>query len=162
MHVMSRTRRIWIICCLVGLNMTWLLFALSVAGTARLSSDPIPDEALKRSEIARAHMKQIAQALDAYATANKGNYPPDLRMLYPKYISDPAVFWHPGDSDPKPTTIDNNEPNQPNSTRISYEYTSALYNTQTCRFYEPMVWDNSDSNNGGFLINKVPSYGMVM
>ena len=67
-------------------------------------------------------MRRLSAALYTYANENNGAYPPDLTMLYPKYVSDPTVFWHPGDSDPAPTTINNNGANQSNSTRISYEF----------------------------------------
>jgi hypothetical protein len=151
---MSCSTRVWTVVRFLGFGavFAWALVRADVAG-----SEAIPADVLARSDIARANMKQIAAALDSYASENNGQFPPDLRMLYPYWIPDPTVFWHPGDSDPAPTTIDNNTPNQPNSTRISYEYASDP--ASLCEG-EPLIWDNSAANNGGLFVNKLtwPGY----
>jgi hypothetical protein len=152
---MTRTGRTWLVSGLAAFAVV-IILALVRAGVA--DSGAIPADVLARSDIARAHMKQIAQALYNYAMENQDRLPPDLRMLYPDYVSDPAVFWHPGDSDPKPTTIDNNVPNQPNSTRISFEFASAA-SPGAWGGCDPLVWDNSAANNGGLFVNKVFGYG---
>ena len=144
------------ICIVVGLVLAGCTLAMTYAGVIRPlmgdgDTDPIPSDVLARSDVARAHMKQIAAALYAYAAGNADTLPTDLSMLYPAYISNPRVFWHPGDSNPQPTTIDNNAPNQPNSTRISFAFTSA--DSINVDDNEPLVWDNSATNNGGHFVN---------
>lgn len=128
----------------------------SAPALADVGASPIPADVLARSDTARANMRTIAAAMYTYANDGDhfGLFPPDIRMLYPTYISDPTVFWHPGDSDPAPTGIDTNEPNTPNSTRISYAITSAL-TPDSMSYGEPVIWDNSTSNNQGFFINQI-------
>lgn len=153
---MTRTARIWTILCPVafGVMFAWALVQADVPG-----ANGIPADVLARSDIARANMMQIASAMSVYANENWGVFPPDIRMLYPGYISDPAVFWHPGDSDPKPTTINNNTQNQPNSTRISFEFTAAASSEDMCEG-DPLIWDNSSANNGGLFVNKLTARGV--
>src|SRR5512143_3419972 len=102
--------------------LTLTFVGLALLPTESAEADPIPADVLARSDTARANMRRIANAMFAYADDHNGVFPPDLTMLYPSYVSDPMVFWHPADADPQPTSIDNNGPNQANSTRISYDY----------------------------------------
>lgn len=146
---MAGKTRVWLV---AGFAVT--LAALALSGAGVVDRGLIPGDVLQRSAIARANMQQIATALMIYANENPDQLPPDLTMLYPDYICDPAVFWHPGDSDPPPTTIDNNEPNQPNSTRISFAYTPQPWLTYLC-MEDPLIWDNSPANNGGLFISKL-------
>lgn len=162
---MSQQARTRIAAGLVGAGVLWFALALSIAGVvyprgaAPASGGSIPAAVLARSEVARSHMKQIADALFRYAVENSGDLPTDLTTLYPTYISDPRVFWHPGDSDPQPTTIDNQNPNQPNSLRISFAYTSAQ-SLDDLGDSDPLIWDNATSNNAGLFINKMTYSGL--
>ena len=65
----------------------------------------------------------IAAALKEYANDHLGNYPQDLRELFPKYISNPLVFWGLSDKNNfSPWTIDNSKVNGRNSAQISFTY----------------------------------------
>ncbi len=145
--------RISRICLVAGLIAGWFTFVLTYGGVLRppfaASTNSIPPDVLARSDVARSHMRQIAGALGAYAMENHDLFPPDLSMLYPRYVSDPRVFWHPGDSDPQPATIDNNTLNQPNSTRISFEFAPSA--SPSMGMDDPLIWDNSAANNGGLF-----------
>jgi hypothetical protein len=72
--------------------------------------------------------------------------------LYPEYVSDPLTFWHPGDSDPPPTTIDNDVPNAPNSSRISFELDFGDQPNCVLFFDALGMRDNSAENNAGRFI----------
>lgn len=117
--------------------------------------NPLPADTLAKWQTSQTNMRTIYLALATYANDHNGNYPSDLTILYPAYISDPAVFWHPGDSQAAPTTIDNNNPDQLNSTRISYEYNLSAGNCG------PVIWDNSAGNNAGYFVTKVVRNGVV-
>jgi hypothetical protein len=132
-----------------------VIIALGLIAAAPGSSG-IPEKVVRNSTIARTHLMEISNALFVYANENRDRLPPDLTMLFPNYISDPTVFWNPGDSDPAPTTIDNNATNAINSTRISFEYTATYPNCDA-----PLVWDNSAANNGGFYINVAKADGSM-
>jgi hypothetical protein len=155
---MLRTRRIWAVSGFVVCCATLVFITLLRAGV--VGNNSIPPDVLARSDIARANMKLIAGALYVYANENSDDFPPDLMMLYPNLISDPTVFWHPGDSDPAPTTIDNQEPNQPNSLRISYEFTHHKSADDLCAT-DPIIWDNTAENNAGLFINKYTVRGLI-
>lgn len=132
------------------------------AGAYALLSDGgvsflVPDTAgLPLTAIARSHLEQIDAALHSYADAHEGQFPPVFSALYPEFISDPTVFWNPGDDLPRaappPTTIDNDQPNAANSAQISFAYLGAGLTTDS----DPgaiLVQDNSPSNNGGAIVN---------
>lgn len=71
-------------------------------------------------------------------------------MLYPEAIVRPRLFWNPGDSDPLPLTIDNDERDQPDSAQISFEYLAA--GMDLADFYPNgiIARDNTPENNGGY------------
>ncbi len=153
---MRRACRVWLV---GGLALFGAMAAVAFVRAGVVSSgNGIPADVLARSAIARANMRQIASAMYSYANGYDGCFPPDLRMLYPDYISDPTAFWHPGDSDPPPTTIDNNDPDQPNSTRISYGFTPARRVDDLCEA-DPLIWDSSPANNAGWFVNKLTGAG---
>jgi hypothetical protein len=117
------------------------------------------DVVLQRSEIARQRMRQLKLAFDVYW--NEHNVPPtDLVLLYPHYVSNPRTFWHPGDSDPRPTTINNSIPNAQNSTRISFDWPlngSGAEGAGDTVF----IQDNSAANNAGQFVNLLTRDGLI-
>ncbi len=117
------------------------------------------DRSLPLTETARANFRVINQGLHAYAADNNGQFPTSLSMLFPLYISDPAVFWNPGDTDPPPTTIDNDAIDQPDSAQISYQYLAGTYGSD-CGPGFILLGDNSLSNNGGTGINILTADGI--
>lgn len=138
-------------------------FAWGAAGATGIRAgllESIPADVLARWDLARENMRKLAIGMAMYANDNNGKYPTDLRKLYPKYVASAAYVWHPGDSDPVPASIDTNDPNQPNSTRISFEFTAARSERELCEA-DPLVWDNSAANNGGYFINKVTRSAVV-
>ncbi len=137
------------------------LYVLTSDFQVRFFSDSSP---LPFTQTARTHLEAIGVALHAYADDHAGQFPATLSMLYPTYVSDPAVFWNPGDdlsSDPcAPTTIDNDVPNAANSAQISYAYHGAAY-TSAAGPHVILVQDNSPSNNGGVVLNMLFADGRV-
>ncbi len=115
--------------------------------------------ALYSSETVRSNLRTIASALCTYAAENQDYLPPRLSMLYPAYVSDPAVFWNPGDTDPCPTTIDNDEPNQPNSAQVSFLFLGAGKRLRGTPFI--LVQDNAMRNNWGAGVHAAISDGRV-
>lgn len=125
--------------------------AFSVLGAAQQSD--LPAEVLENSEIARERMRQLWIGLCIYEN-EYGHGPSDPAELFPEFVSDPLTFWHPGDFDPPPTTIDNSVPNAPNSARISFEWLASLTCGGDCGDNGFLIWDNSADNNGGYFINR--------
>lgn len=83
--------------------------------------------------------------------------PPEL--LFSQYVPDPMTFWHPGDSDAPPVTINNSVPNAPDSAAISFNW---MFPTGRNYFGDtPMVQDNTPANNEGQFINFVTIDGVV-
>lgn len=111
------------------------------------------------SETVRSNLQTIASALYTYAAENQDYLPPRLSTLYPAYVSDPAVFWNPGDTDPCPTTIDNDEPNQPNSAQVSFVFLGAGKRLREAPFI--LVQDNATRNNWGGGVHAAISDGRV-
>ncbi len=107
---------------------------------------------LPSTETARQGLRQIGQALQSYASANAGKFPSSLSMLYPLYVSNPDVFWSPGDKQPVPTSITNDTPDGVNSAQVSYRYLAASYTTG-CDPSTVLLVDSSLANNGGTGVN---------
>lgn len=117
-------------------------------------------DVLENSDIARERMERIILATCIRANDTGGAPLAAPHLLYPEYIDDPLVFWHPGDPDPPPTTIDNSVPNAPNSAQISFT------------ILDPNCWegpvppggiqirDNSAENNEGQFINLMVEWSM--
>ena len=138
----------------LGLAGTGIIFTAAAAlwaGTQRRSDTPPPD-ILENSEVARERMRRLWTGLCIYENEHEHG-PSDPAELFPQYVPDPLTFWHPGDPDPPPTTIDNSAPNAPNSARISFEWLDSLRcgGDHADSF---LIWDNSAENNGGFFINR--------
>ena len=91
----------------------------------------------------------LYRALIEYSLGHDDYLPTSLAQLYPAYEGSASVFWHPGDSDPMPTTIDNAVPNAPKSALISYEFPVAGRSLGTLDMDEVILRDNSPANNGG-------------
>lgn len=110
----------------------------------------------ENSDIARERMKRIHTAICIFENDNVGPLTAP-HLLYPQYINDPLIFWHPGDSDPPPTTIDNSIPNAPNSAQISF--TIDDLDCDTNGWTEFIIRDNSAENNEGLFINLIDCAG---
>mgnify|MGYP000176876811 FL=1 len=121
--------------------------------------DEVPADVVERALVARANMQAIVQAVFIYMNDNFDQPPPTLAALYPTLISDPLVFWHPGDSDPPPTTIDNDVPNAPNSARISFDIDLSTFRNGGCWGEVPWIRDNSPANNGGWFATELMADG---
>ena len=151
------SRQLVFLASVIGLA-CWAVASAPSAAHPQVGSSLIPADVLQRSDVARINMKRIAAAMATYANNNHGVYPTDLLMLYPEIIDDPRVFWHPGDSDPAPTTIDNSVPNALNSIRISYEFAA---NPNALCEADPMLWDNTAANNDGLFVNRMSASGVI-
>lgn len=139
---------------LFALAITALVWCRSLAETPGPRSD-VPPDVIERATIARQHMNRIRNALAVYM--NQYDWPPaHASALYPEWIDDPLAFWHPGDSDPPPTTIDNDVPNAPNSALISFDID--LSGGRNWPDNHAYIRDNSAANNGGLFINE--NWGM--
>lgn len=145
-----------------------LLLAVSASGFAFNSQllswcapqhGPTRGDVLENSDIARDRMGQLCLGLALWANQYDGSLPEDPAVLYPDFVSDPLAFWHPGDTDPPPTTIDNSVPNAPNSARISFDIIS-----DGSRWGSPdrvLIWDNTPANNGGLFVNMLTADGII-
>lgn len=111
-------------------------------------STSAPPEVIGRAQQAASRIRQLANAMFRYASDNRDRYPERLEQLYPDYVNDPTVFWHPGDSDPQPTTIDKASPNAINSAQISFEF---IYPEKMDRG-DLIIRDWSSANNDGYFI----------
>lgn len=145
--------RSWLISGVVLLVVSGALRAAAPSlspGGAALS---VPSQVERDARVARSRMTQIFYALSAYMNDHSGWLPARLSALYPTYITDPAVFHHPGDPDPPPTTIDNDIPNAPNSARISFKATLPLNGGDAEVICQSYLIDNGPENNGGLFVN---------
>jgi hypothetical protein len=133
-------------------------FALAIAIIVwpRSYADPpptrdVPPQVIANAQIAQANMQRIVQAIAVYQNEHRVP-PPKLSSLYPQWIDDPRVFWHPGDADPPPTSIDNDVPNGVNSAQISFQANLPLFEWSACRGEQSLMHDNTASNNDGFFV----------
>jgi hypothetical protein len=126
------------------------LVVILAVGVLPRADPAVPDDVLRNSDIARQRMRRLQTGVYLYLN-EQGHPPSDPAELFPRYVPDPLTFWHPGDSDPPPTTIDNSVPNAPNSARISFEWGDLNYDRPACD--APRLRDNSASNNAGYFVN---------
>ncbi|MCH8052610.1 MAG: hypothetical protein IH895_00980 [Planctomycetes bacterium] len=103
-------------------------------------------------------MHCLQNGFGLFLNAHPGATPDDPAELFPDYVSDPLCFYHPGDSDPPPDTIDNSVPNAPNSARISFAW---LNLEDCCALDEVFIQDNTEENNGGQFINMLTLDGLI-
>lgn len=123
-----------------------------------IAAQPRGGDVLPNSNIARERMHCLQNGFGLFLNAHPGATPDDPAELYPDYVSDPLCFYHPGDSDPPPDTIDNSVPNAPNSARISF----AWLNLDDCSAPdEVFIQDNTEENNGGQFINMLTLDGLI-
>jgi hypothetical protein len=109
------------------------------------------------ARVAQHNMRSLAQAFNIYYNDNNGP-PTDLTLLYPRLVPKARTFWHPGDSDPAPTSIDNSTPNAPNSARISFDWPLyAEYSVPDAT----LIADNTPANNAGRFINMLTNDGVI-
>jgi hypothetical protein len=113
-----------------------------------LATERARDDVYTNAEIAHERMILLTNAIMIYIN-EYAEMPADLADLYPDYVSDPLTFWHPGDNDPPPETIDNSVPDAPNSARISFEFAPDFFSVAPDDF---VIWDNTAGNNGGLFI----------
>jgi hypothetical protein len=73
----------------------------------------------------------------------------------------PRSFWNPGDVDPMPTAITNDEPNGLNSTNISFEYLVGGLHMDDIASDTIVLRDNTPANNKGLGINVVNGQALV-
>ena len=131
-----------------------LIGAVGSVGVADVFSD---------AAIAQQRMRQLAVGLamywNEYHDASPPS-PPSPADLFPEYVSDPLVFWHPGDSDAAPTTIDNNAVNAANSASISFEWVDFAAGGD--RVADSVILrDNSAANNGGLFVSMITADGVI-
>jgi hypothetical protein len=72
-----------------------LILAVISAGVFFAFRDMMRSSVEQRRETSRAHLKALFQALRNYAAENNGSFPDELNRLYPKYVQDRDVFFHP-------------------------------------------------------------------
>ena len=141
--------REWAVMVAVLLGTGW---GLSRTLPAKAGTVPvIPQEVTARAQIALINMDKIYKVMQQYADDFRRRYqwPKRLSALYPDYTDDPSLFWHPGDSQPAPKMITNDEPNALDSTQISYEI---IYDPNDPNAGLTIRDWSSDNNDGYFVI----------
>lgn len=99
--------------------------------------------------IVELQLQELHDALLQYAADHGGNAPDQLSALFVEdYVSNPSLFYSPGDSDESPHTIDNDVPNAPNSALVSYDYPfqGHLYSANSD---DVVLVDNTLDNHAG-------------
>jgi hypothetical protein len=138
-----------------------------LAAPAVLRADPpgrdVPGEVAARALVAQRNLQSIRQALFMYIN-DRGEPPSSPALLYPTYVSDPLVFWHPGDDTPPPTTITNDTPNGLNSTQGSFRIDLAAFVAGefggVCNRSLVLIEDWSAGNNAGLFRNLLTTGGI--
>jgi hypothetical protein len=130
-----------------------------VAAGGMLAGATTFDNVTQNGIVAQERMQQIAAALAIYEADYNCPIDDPVRLFTLGIITDPLVFWHPGDSNPPPTTIDNSVVDAPNSTQISFTLTT------TCPGCLPpgsvLLQDNSSANNDGRFVQYLTNDGYV-
>ena len=104
--------------------------------------------------IAQKHLWRISRALWWYQNDNGGFLPVSLLDAHPNYaLAWPRSFWNPGDADPMPTAITNDQPDGLNSTNISFEYLVGGMHLDDITVDTIVLQDNTPENNKGLGIN---------
>ncbi|MCG3125772.1 MAG: hypothetical protein CHACPFDD_00599 [Phycisphaerae bacterium] len=109
------------------------------------------------AKVAQQRMHQLQLGYAVFLNDHDGKPPEDLSELYPDYVEQAVTFWHPGDADPPPETIDNAVPNAPNSARISFDWVL----TKDYVMDDPFIADNTPENNAGQFVSFVTVDGVV-
>jgi len=125
---------------------------LKAASTASVNLETLKKEpSMELVSDCMVNLKQLGFALQMYAQDHKNKFPDDLKEIYQSYSysKNPAVFWCPADTDPKPTDITNSTPNQPNSCQISYTYYSGHSANESNPAGTILVEDNDAAHHGG-------------
>lgn len=139
-----------VLICLVWVTGWGLTLNLRTVSAAGAETDTAPADVVQRAQIALARMQRIAIAMQQYADdfRNRDHWPKSPHLLYPDWIDDPNVFWHPGDVDPAPQTINNSVPNAVDSAQVSFDIS---YDPNVPR--SPLVIrDWSSTNNAGYFV----------
>ncbi|MBN1511773.1 MAG: hypothetical protein JXB13_07145 [Phycisphaerae bacterium] len=96
----------------------------------------------------RSRLVTLAYGAREYADNHGGAMPALASDLFSLgLVTDPRVFYNPGDSDSPPTTIDNDIPDTPNSALISFDF--PLAGATTWQLTDTLFIDNSPENNFG-------------
>jgi hypothetical protein len=98
----------------------YLSVVLSSALCRSLLAAVVPTEYPR--EVCRQHLQAVWRALQAYQR-DHGKLPPHLSELYPRYVTDKALFHCPADDAPGQTAIGYDDPKLP----ISYIYEFSVY-----------------------------------
>ncbi|NOX58253.1 MAG: EF-hand domain-containing protein [Planctomycetes bacterium] len=131
-----------------------ILIPILVFGGRRANGEDVQANAL----VAHSRMQQLNHAALIYLNDNEEFFDDPLRLIDSGLVQ-PITFWHPGDSDPAPTTIDNSFPNQTNSTQISFLFRTGDYSNVVGD--EFVIWDNSPTNNAGQFFSMVTLDGLI-
>lgn len=116
----------------------------------------------ENARISQQNMRALGAALAIYANDNSGRFPPTPAMLFPAAAPDATMFWHPGDADSAPETINNDISNFPNSARISFDWNLEPAGPYGHFFSDSvLIYDNSPQNNGGAFVSFVTCDGVV-
>ncbi len=111
--------------------------------------------------IAQNHLQQLGAALRIYLGDNGDRLDDPIHLWQSGEVSDPTLFWNPGDVDPQPGIINNSVPNAWNSARISFEFATCLRPCEGILGDEPVIWDNTPDNNGGEFISFLTMDGAI-
>ncbi len=96
-------------------------------------------------------LRELCTGVQIYAVEHDGQWPELASELFAAgYVTHPQAFYHPGDVDPVPVTIDNDIPDAPNSAMISFDFPGAG-GSESLPTDTIMFADNNVANNAGLL-----------
>lgn len=118
-----------------------------------MGMNPYLSEAREKARIATCvnNLKQLGLALRMYAGDNDDIFPESLADLYPDYITQPRVFYCPGEYYVGAGEGEYLAPKTFDPSKISYTYTPGL--TEEANPGEIIVIDKSPSNHKGKVLN---------
>jgi hypothetical protein len=135
-----------------------VLICVVLAGSMLAARHVHGDEVIDNAIMAHKKLMRLRVAVLIYMNDN-GEHLDDPQHLFPTYVTDPLMFWHPGDNDPAPLTINNSLPNTRDSAQVSFLFHTGDVGGLQGDDY--MIWDASPANNKGRFISTITADGTI-
>jgi hypothetical protein len=116
------------------------------------------DEVTNNAVTAHKRLKALHTAVSIYTNDSEEQLDDPIHLMGSVDLT-PQDFWHPGDNDPTPTSLDNSIPNAPNSTQISFIFQTGYIGELPAD--TPLIWDANPLNNAGRFVSYVTADGGI-